>query len=132
MDLIVPNANVDLASIGQGPNDIHELARRNSGFSRRFWLQSHSGNHFHFEISGGKRNSIVVGHYKQIRQHRQGLPSFNNTHDLLQWFKQSFTLCAELHDLPLLFLFLENLIDDDEEAVLDLFKTCFFRLKSYG
>ena len=91
----------DLAAVGQGADDLEQLARRDRGLAVLGVVDGMPGDHLDFEVGAGQRQLAVLDLHQQVGQDRQGLPAFDDVDDLRQRLQEDFALQAETHADPL-------------------------------
>jgi hypothetical protein len=78
-------------------HDVEQFARWDGDFAIDQFVGVGRSDHFDFEVGAGERE-LAVAHFDQkVGEYRQRLATFDYSDDLLQGFKQSFSLDAELH-----------------------------------
>src|SRR5690606_15006542 len=90
-------ADGDLAAVGQGTNDVEQLARGNRDLAVLGVIDGAARDHFDLEVGTGQRQLAVLDQGQQVREHRQGLPAFDHVDDLRQRLEEGFSLQTETH-----------------------------------
>jgi len=100
-DLVAGLRHRDLAAVGQGADDLEQLARRDRRFTVLGIVHRLAGDHFDFQVGTGQRELSAPHLHQQVVQHRQGLSPLDHVDHLREWFQEDFALQAEAHADPL-------------------------------
>ena len=87
----------DLAAVGQGTDDLEQLARRDRGLAVLRVVDGMAGDHLHFQVRAGQRELPCAHLHQQVGENREGLPAFDDIDDLRQRLQEDFALQAETH-----------------------------------
>ena len=96
-DLVAGQAQGDAGAVGQGPDDLEQLARRDRGLAVLGVLDRAARHHFHFQVGARHGQATALDLHQQVGQHGQGLASLDDVDDLLQGFEEGFARQAETH-----------------------------------
>src|SRR3546814_5800448 len=96
-DLVAGLRDGDLAAVGQGADDVEQLARRDRGLAVLGVVDGAARDHFDFEVGARQRQLPVLDLHQQVGQHGQGLASFDDVDNLAQRLEEYFALQTETH-----------------------------------
>ncbi len=96
-DLLAGLRHGHAAAVGQGADDLEQLACRNRGFAVLRILDRDAGDHFHFQVGTGQRQLAALYLDQEVGQNRKGLTAFNHVDDLGQRLEEGFALQCETH-----------------------------------
>src|SRR5690606_36773045 len=96
-DLVPGLGDGDLAAVGQGANDVEQLARGDGGLAILGIVHRAARDHLHFQVGAGQRQLSSRDLGEQVGQHGQGLPAFDDVDHLRERLQEGFALQAETH-----------------------------------
>jgi len=99
-DLVTGLRDGDPAAVGQGTDDLEQLAGGDGGLAVLGIFHRDPRHHFHFQVRAGQRQLSVLDLNQEISQNRQGLAAFDHVDDLCQRLEKGFALQCETHVVP--------------------------------
>ena len=99
-DLVTGLRDGNPAAVGQGADDLEQLAGGNGGFAVLGIFNRDPRHHLHFQVGTGQRQLAVLHLDQEIGQNRKGLAAFDHVDDLCQRLEKGFALQCETHVVP--------------------------------